>query len=364
MSDTANPAPRKRRVPPQALIVLGIALAAGAAGLWWIESEPSSVSTDNAYLKADKTYVAPKVRGLVAEIVVRDNQFVRAGDPLVRLDSEEYRAKAAAARADLAKAEASVLAAEAALARLDGEASLAAASVRAAEAGITSADAERTRTARDRARYRDLAGKGFAARQQLELASATATSADADARKAKAAFDVATSEADLVTLRRAELTAALKQAEADRDGAKAALDLALQDEGHAVIVAPIDGVVGDRQVERGEYVQPGSRLMAIVPSAGLYVVANFKETQTGAMHPGQKVEIDVDALSGMTLTGTVDSLAPGSGSEFALLPFEPGTGNFTKIVQRVPVRIALAPDQPGIARLRAGLSAEVTVDLD
>jgi len=364
MTHSPATAPRKRRLPPRALIVLGLALAVGAGGLWWLESAPGSVSTDNAYLKADKTYVAPKVRGLVAEILVRDNQFVRAGEPLVRLDSEEYRAKAAAARADLAKAEASVSAAKAALARLDGEATLSAATVRAAEAGITSAAAERTRTAKDRTRYLDLAGKGFAARQQLELASASATTADADVRKAQAAFDVATSEAELVTLRRDELAASLKQAEAERDSAKAALDLAVQDEDHTLIVAPIDGIVGDRQVERGEYVQPGSRLMAVVPNDALYVVANFKETQTGTMHPGQKVEIDVDALSGVTLTGTVDSLSPGSGSEFALLPFEPGTGNFTKIVQRVPVRIALAPDQPGVARLRAGLSAEVTVRLD
>ncbi|BCW91164.1 Colistin resistance protein EmrA [Alphaproteobacteria bacterium SO-S41] len=356
--------PRTRRVPPRALIVAGAAVIAATAGLWWLNAAPASVTTDNAYLKADKTYVAPRVHGFVAEILVKDNQAVKAGDPLVRLDSEEYSARVASARADVAKADASLASANAALARLDGEIALAAATVREAETGIASANAERARADKDRARYQDLSRKGFAAVQRLETASADAVTAGADAKKAEAGLDVAKGQAAVVALSRAELAAAVQAAQAARAGAAAALDLALQDEGHTLIVAPVDGVVGDRQVERGEYVQPGSRLLAIVPTDKLYVVANFKETQTDLMRPGQRVEIDVDAASGVVLTGTVDSLSPGSGSEFALLPFEPGTGNFTKIVQRIPVRIALDPNTDNLARLRPGLSAEVTVKFE
>ena len=145
--------------------------------------------------------------------------------------------------------------------------------------------------------------------------------------------------------------------------ALAALDLAKQDVGHAIIRAPIDGVVGDRQVQEGDYLSPGTRLMTVAPMNALYVTANFKETQVARMLVGQPARIEVDALGGKVLKGHVDSFAPGTGSQFSLLPFEPGTGNFTKIVQRVPVRISLDPGQPGLERLRPGLSSTVTVHL-
>jgi membrane fusion protein (multidrug efflux system) len=158
------------------------------------------------------------------------------------------------------------------------------------------------------------------------------------------------------------LQAALAQAEASVAAAQAALNLAHQDQEHTLIRAPIDGVVGDRQVEQGDYVQPGTRLMTIVPIAELYVVANFKETQTARMTAGQAATVEVDALPGVALKGEVESFAPGSGSQFSLLPFEPGTGNFTKIVQRVPVRIRFAAGE-SLASLRPGLSTTVTVRL-
>jgi membrane fusion protein, multidrug efflux system len=143
-----------------------------------------------------------------------------------------------------------------------------------------------------------------------------------------------------------------------------ALDLARQDQGHSLVRAAIDGVVADRKVEPGDYVQPGTRLLTIVPLGAVYVTANFKETQTARMTVGQPAAIKVDALPGVELKGRVESFAPGSGSQFSLLPFEPGTGNFTKIVQRVPVRIRLDPGQPGLERLRPGLSTTVKVKLD
>jgi membrane fusion protein (multidrug efflux system) len=168
----------------------------------------------------------------------------------------------------------------------------------------------------------------------------------------------------VTTARRATLLADRGKAGAAIARARAALDLALQDQRNAMVRAPVDGVVGNRQVQQGDYVQPGSRLLTLVPLHDLYVTANFKETQTGRMQPGQPATVSVDALPGQTLRGTVDSFAPGSGSQFALLPFEPGTGNFTKIVQRVPVRIRLDPGQAALQRLRPGLSVTARVTLD
>jgi membrane fusion protein (multidrug efflux system) len=164
--------------------------------------------------------------------------------------------------------------------------------------------------------------------------------------------------------KRATLQAALAQSEAAVAAARATLDLSRQDLNHTLIRAPIDGVVGDRQVEQGDYVQPGTRLLTIVPLDALYVVANFKETQTPRMTAGQPATVEVDALPGVELKGEVESFAPGSGSQFSLLPFEPGTGNFTKIVQRVPVRIRFEPGQAALASLRPGLSTTVTVRLN
>ncbi|MEJ0041759.1 MAG: HlyD family secretion protein [Rhizomicrobium sp.] len=184
---------------------------------------------------------------------------------------------------------------------------------------------------------------------------ATAAGAAADADKSRAGLTASQQQLAMVEQTRAQLVAALARA-------RAALSIAQQNLTHTVIRSPVDGVVGDRQVQVGEYVQPGTQLLTIVPMDTLYVVANFKETQTARMLVGQKAHVTIDALGGDTLDGEVESFAPGSGSEFSLLPFEPATGNFTRIVQRVPVRIHLDPGQPDLARLRPGLSAEVKVE--
>lgn len=353
---------RIRQLPRRAWIVFALAIIVGAGGLAWLNTQPASVSTDNAYLKADISFVAPRVRGLVAAILVRDNQAVHAGDPLVRLDDTEYAARVRSAEAEVHEAEANVAAARAALERLAAEQSLARASLEETRTSIASAEAERDRARDDRKRYAALVDKGYVARQRFESATATATTADANVDKARAASTVAQNQVEVSLRRRAELDAAVKQAEAQKAKADATLALARQDLGDTVIRAPVGGVIGDRKIETGEYVQAGTRLMAVVAYADLYVVANFKETQTDRMLPGQKAEIYVDALSSGPLEGTVESLAPASGSEFALLPFEPGTGNFTKIVQRVPVRIKLAKDAV-LNRLRPGLSVSATVEL-
>ena len=346
----------------KAIAAVAIAIALGGGGAVYIAAPKSSVSTDNAYVQADSSIVAPKVRGLVAEVLVRHNQPVTRGDPLVRIDPEEFDARVASAQAELMDARARSDAARAALVSLDAEEQLAASNMRAAKTSIRSADAQSDKAQADRKRFDGLAVTGAVARHDADQYRAAAISAQADAEHSRAQFDVSRDQAAVTHAKRATLQAALAQAEASVAAAQAALNLAHQDQQHTLIRAPIDGVVGDRQVEQGDYVQPGTRLMTIVPIAELYVVANFKETQTARMTAGQAATVEVDALPGVALKGEVESFAPGSGSQFSLLPFEPGTGNFTKIVQRVPVRIRLAAGE-SLASLRPGLSTTVTVRL-
>ena len=359
--NTPAPSPRRVRGP---LFAAVIALVVAVAGVLWLYAPRRSESTDNAYLQADSSVVAPKVRGLVAEVLVQHDQRVRKGDPLVRIDAEEFDARVASARASVQNADAAIAAARAALTTLDAEQRLAASNVRAAQTSIRSSDAQRALAEADRRRYDDLVRSGAVARRDVDQYRAAEVTAQANADHSRAALAVSRDQAAVTDARGETLRANLAQAEAGRATAQAALDLALQDQRNALVCAPVDGVVGDRQVEPGDYVQPGTRLMTVVPLDALYVVANFKETQTARMTIGQRARVVVDALPGETLGARVDSFAPGSGSQFSLLPFEPGTGNFTKIVQRVPVRIRFDADQPALARLRAGLSSTVTVVLD
>jgi len=366
VSDTSPvTVPKRRWLTPsrRTLVVAAVAIAVAVGGSAYIVAPPSHESTDDAYVGADVTTVAPKVRGLVADILVHDNQTVHAGDPLVRIDPEEFDARVGTAKADLADAEAGVASAQAALISLDAEERLAAANVVAAQTSIRSANAQAARADADRARYEELVPTGAVARREADLYKAAAITSEQDAARSVALYDVSQRAQGVTAAKRATLEAALQKSQATVERARAALDLALQDQRHTLILAPIDGIVGNRQVQAGDYVQPGSRLMTLVPLNAVYVTANFKETQTARMRPGQHARVSVDALTGGDLTGTVESFAPGSGSTFSLLPFEPGTGNFTKIVQRVPVRIRFDPNQPGIARLRPGLSVTARVDL-
>jgi len=343
------------------LLSVGVAASAALGGAAYIAAPKASVSTDAAYVQADSSVIAPKVRGLVAEILVAHNQAVHRGQPLVAIDPEEFDARVAAAEADLQNALATQSAGRAALVSLAAEERLAAADVRATETQIRAADAQSERASADRRRFDALVASGAVAKRDADQYRAAAITAAAAADHSRADLDVSRSQAAVVAAKRATLEAQLTQATAAVARAKAALELARQDQAHAVVRAPIDGVVGDRQVEPGDYVQPGSRMMTVVPLNAVYVTANFKETQTARMLPGQVATIRVDALPGVVLHGRVDSFAPGTGSQFSLLPFEPGTGNFTKIVQRAPVRIRFDPGQPDLARLRPGLSTTVTV---
>jgi membrane fusion protein (multidrug efflux system) len=359
---TARPA-RKLPFSPRTALAVGIAVLAAGAGAAYLAAPKAEVATDAAYLQADSSTIAPKVKGLVAEVLVRDNQPVKRGDPLIRIDPEEFDAHVAAASADLQKAQAAVLASQAALTSLTAEEALAAATTRSAQTSIRAADAQSEQAKGDQARYDALAEKGFVSRHDADQFKAAAITAASAADHSRAELDVSRNQASVTEAKRASLNAALAQAQAAAASAQAALDLAKQDQAHTLITSPIDGVVGDRQAQAGDYVQPGSRLLSIVPMSSLYVTADFKETQVSRMVAGQAATIRVDALPGRALKGEVESFAPGSGSQFSLLPFEPGTGNFTKIVQRVPVRIRIDPGQAGLERLRPGLSTTVTVRL-
>jgi membrane fusion protein, multidrug efflux system len=352
------------RALPRRVVVIGLALLLAAAGTWWILTPTSSESTDNAYIRADSSVIAPRVGGLVAEILVRENQTVRAGDPLVRINAQEFDARLASADAAVADAQARVAVALAALSALSSEQSLAAARTRTTAGAITAADAEAERARIDRARFEQLADQGFVTRRDTERVRAGAIAATANATQRRSDRDVALQSAAVTAAQRPVLLAELARARAAVASAQAARTIAQQDQGSTIIRAPSAGIIGNREIQIGDFVRPGSQLMRLIPTQNLYVIANFKETQILRVLVGQRATIDVDALGGETLTGHVESFAPASGSEFALLPFEPGSGNFTKIVQRVAVRISLDPGQRAAARLRPGLSVTTTVDLD
>jgi membrane fusion protein (multidrug efflux system) len=346
---TLGMAPRTRRLPLRVIGIGLLGLAAIVAGGLWIASPPSAVSTDDAYVKADSTVIAPKVQGLISAVLVRDNQKVAAGQALIQIDPEDYQQTVMSAEADVASA-------AAALAQQSAQEALASANTRAAAASIRSADAEKSRATAERTRYDALVASGSVSHSQADTVRATALTSDADAEKSRAAFAASQQQERAVLQTRAQLNAALAKA-------KAALSQARLNLSHTIIRAPVAGVVGDRQAQIGEYVQPGTQLMTVVPLNTIYVLANFKETQTARMLAGQHARIDIDALPGHSFDGEVESFAPGSGSEFSLLPFEPATGNFTRIVQRLPVRIRIYPGQQDSERLRPGLSADVTVRL-
>jgi len=359
------PTPHRLRLPfsPRTAFAVAAAAILAVAGVAYIMAPKATVATDAAYVEADRSIAAPKVRGLVAAIMVRHNQVVRRGDPLVQIDPEEFVARTAAAKADVETAAAKVQSARAALVALGADEKLAASNVRAAQTTIRSADAQSVKADADRMRYDNLVPSGAVALSEADAVRAAAITARSDADRSRALFDVSRNQAAVTGAKRAILVAALAEAQAQVARSQAALTLAQQDQDHALVRAPIDGVVADRQVEAGDYVQPGTHLLTIEPLQSLYITANFKETQVARMAPGQRALIRVDAVPGVTLKGRVESFAPGSGSEFALLPFEPGTGNFTKIVQRIPVRIAFDPGQAAVAHLRPGLSTTVTVQL-
>jgi membrane fusion protein (multidrug efflux system) len=348
----APPAP-PRRSPLRRLRPLLILLVLGGATLsggWWWSVARFLESTDNATLAGDIAVLSSRIEGDVAEILVADNARVAAGQPLIRLEARDWQAR-------LNQAEAAVAEAEAAIVTLAEQVVQQRAQVTAAEAQIAANEAERVRAATDAQRAQELVRGNYASRQSVDQAVA-------DLRKAEAA--VAAARAQLAVQRQAlpVLEANRRQAEARRDSALAALELARNSLDNTVIRAPFEGIAGNRAAQIGQHVRAGQMLIAVAPPPERqWVVANFKETQLARMRPGQPVHLTVDALPGLELHGRVESLAPATGSQFSLLPPENATGNLTKIVQRVPVRIAVeAADAARLALLRPGLSVEAEVD--
>lgn len=346
-------ASNKKRLSVRAkliLLVLAVAVLV-AGGIWFMNYQTHGKyleETNDATIQADMVTVAPRVAGYVSAVLVNENQDVRAGQPLVRIDPRNARAQAAQAEAQIALAGAQ---ADAARAQVREQY----AAIEQARAQLAAARVKAAFDAQEVARYRPLAASGAETREQLARLEATARQSAENVRSSAATL--AAQERRVGTIQ-----TQIRQGEAQGQAARAQLAAANVDVGATTLTAAIGGRVGDKTVTLGQFVQAGTRLMSIVPLDKIYVTANFKETQLALMRPGQPVDIKVDALDGMVLKGRVDSLAPGTGAQFSLLPPQNATGNFTKITQRVPVRVSIKATPAARRLLVPGLSVTVTVD--
>lgn len=314
---------------------------------WWTVGR-FEVSTDDAYVEAYNTTVAAKVAGYVATVLVTDNTRVHAGDVIATIDDGDYQLAADSAREKVATQQATID-------RISHQIDAQQAAVAQAKAGIASAQASAKRWELELARQNFLAAKDFASRQTLEQTQASRDQALAAVQSAQAALDSATANVAVLKGQRQEAVDTLAEL-------KTALAKAERDLSFTVIRAPIDGVIGNRAVQVGDYMQPGQRLASLVPLDRVYVDANFKETQLSTLRSGQPVSIAVDALPEHDIDGTIESISPASGAVFSLLPPDNATGNFTKIVQRLPVRIRVPQSVASEGLLRPGMSVVVSVN--
>ena len=342
---------RRVRLGRRALIASAVAIALAAGSVfgvrWWLDGR-YIVSTDDAYVRAHNTTLASKVSGYVASIPVEDNARVRAGDVIATIDDGDYRLAVDAAREKAATQRATVD-------RIGRQIVAQQANIDQAKAQMISAQAGAKRTELEFVRQQALAAQKFASQQALEQAVANRDQAAAAVQSAQSAIDAA--DANLQVLKAQQQEAARTLDELKTAQAKAERDLSF-----TVIRAPVDGVFSNRAVQTGDYVQTGQRVASLVPLSDVYIEANFKETQLDRIRPGQPVSISVDALPEHAIKGTVESLSPASGAVFSLLPPDNATGNFTKIVQRLPVRIEVPEQVTALRLLRPGMS--VTVDVD
>jgi len=348
----APPRPALRRRTRRRLLLAGAGLAVLLGAAWfghdyWTVGQYIE-STDDAYVGGDVTELAPKVGGLIAGLAVGDNQEVHAGDLLVKIDDRDYRAA-------LAKAQAAVAGDQATLANLDATRTLQLALIDETRADVAAAIARTVLARQNQVRYRILATTQDGSVKSLQTADAGYDEATAGVQKAQAALAAAQAQLAVIDTQKRQATAALAGASADLDNAQLNLD-------YTEIRAPVDGTVGNRSARPGGYAIVGAQLVAIVPANGLWVDANFKEDQLAHMRAGEPVTIRADVLPGQKFTGHVASLAPATGAVFSVLPAENATGNFTKIVQRVPVRVVLDGDASRLGRLRPGLSVTAEVD--
>ena len=334
------------------LLLASVAVAALAAAAdygwgYWTTGR-FQVSTDDAYVKADSTTIAPKVSGHIADVLVADNEPVKAGQILARIDDRDFKVSLEQARAQVEAAEANIANKQSALVAQQS-------AIDAARATVEADKADQTFAEQDDKRYSELARQGFGTIQNAQQAASRITAARAAVTRDTATLASATKQLDVIK-------AEVQQAKAALDSAKAAEDQAGLNLSYTALTAPIDGVIGNRTLRVGQYVQAGTQLMAVVPTDAAYIVANYKETQLTDVYPGQKVTVEVDTFPGKVFEGHVDSISPASGQEFALLPPDNATGNFTKVVQRIPVKIVLDHGSPLSVTLRPGMSVYPTID--
>jgi len=347
--EAATPTPEpKRRNKVLPIIALAVLAAGGWYGYQWWTNGRFMISTDDAYIEGDIASISPKVSGYIEKVNVVANQHVKAGDPLITLDREDYRIAADQAQAQIDTEKLS-------LQRFDAQIAGAKASLQQAEAQKVALEATVRGAQTTQKRASDLQSKAVGTVASVDNAQVALDQANANLIGGDANIAVASANVAVLQAQRAEAESTIRSLELARD--KASRDL-----GFTVLKAPYDGIVGNLAVQDGDLVSAGQRLAALVPVDQLYIDANFKETQIAGLIPGAKVKIHVDAFDDAPIEGTVASIAPASGSVFSLLPAENATGNFTKVIQRVPVRIALPKDVLDSGRLRAGLSVVVDVD--
>jgi membrane fusion protein, multidrug efflux system len=340
-----RPSLRQALAGISALVVL---IGLGIYGRYYWTTGRFLVSTDDATVAADSVIISPKVSGYLSEVLVDDNQAVHAGQTLARIDDRDYLTALAAARAN-------VDAAQAAIDNLERRIVQQRLAIVEAQAAVTTDQAALAFSQQQYGRYSSLARTGAATVQDSQQWQADQREKEAALARDSAAVGVAQQQVDV-------LGSQLSQAKATLAQQQAMLHQAELNVSYTTIVAPVDGTVGDRTLRVGQYVQAGTQLMAVVPLQAVYITANYKETQLTDVRPGQPVTIDVDTFPGTTVHGHVDSLAPASGQEFALLPPDNATGNFTKIVQRIPVKIVVDANDPLANLLRPGMSVEPTID--
>jgi membrane fusion protein (multidrug efflux system) len=337
----------RQRILLSIAVPVAIALAVAWMSHYWRVGR-FLIATNDAYVQADSTIVASRVSGYVSAVPIDDDQPVRVGQVLARIDERDFLAALDQTRAEVQAAQAEIADIQAQLAEQETLVAKARASVAASRAALELANLNRVR-------YQKMASIGFGSQQQSQEADAQARECTADVARDQAALAATQRELQVLAAKLAQAQALLNRSQAIER--RAALDL-----GYTTIIAPIDGVVAARSVRLGQYVQAGTQLTALVPLQAVYVVANFKETQLTHVRAGEPVRLSVDSFPGNALRGCVDSLAPASGLEFSLLPPDNATGNFTKIVQRIPVKIRLDSNQPLIGRLRPGMSVEAVID--
>jgi membrane fusion protein (multidrug efflux system) len=362
MTDTAQTAQRRVAVPKAGARLSGARLKQAALGLaviagifacadygryWWTTGR-YLVSTDDAYVDAHSAVISPKISGYISEVPVDDNQPVKAGQVIARIDPRDYQTA-------LDQARANITAAQGAIATLIQQIAQQKLVVEQARQTVASDQAALVYSQQDFQRYTDLAHTGYGTVQRAQQAQADLVQKQAKLDSDKAGIASAEKQIAVLGAELEQARAALAQQQAGERQAELNL-------GYTTITAPFDGTVGVRTVQVGQYVQPGTQLLAVVPLHQVYITANYMETQLTHVRPGQPVTVAVDTFPGTVVHGRVDSMAPASGQQFALLPPDNATGNFTKIVQRIPVKIALDQGDPLAGRMRPGMSVEPTID--